>query len=184
MLCAKSLAENDKQGMGGLQWFHEMKWADYPWEFCAEEYSDKLETWHSSGHCHNCHQQMQSSSQSESRPTFEDDLQQLDNALLPLKADLLNSCVAYANHIEAGIMIIGYPGRRPHCPDSVRPAGPGQARSESATVAVTDRGSQDAVLRCRRFRRRRPVQPPAAVSSGRPGLGPGADPVCHIVTNR
>jgi hypothetical protein len=47
MLCAKSLAENDKQGMGGLQWFHEMKWADYPWEFCAEEYSDKLETWHS-----------------------------------------------------------------------------------------------------------------------------------------
>jgi hypothetical protein len=78
-----------------------MKWADYPWEFCAEEYSDKLETWHSSCHCHNCHQQMQSSSQSESRPTFEDDLQQLDNALLPLKADLLNSCVTYANHIEA-----------------------------------------------------------------------------------
>ena len=103
MLCAKSLAENDKQGMGGLQWFHEMKWADYPCEFCAEEYSDKLETWHSSCHCHNCHQQMQSSSQSESesRPTFEDELQQLDNALLPLKADLLNSCVTYANHIEA-----------------------------------------------------------------------------------
>jgi hypothetical protein len=108
------------------------------------------------------------------------DLQQLDNALLPLKADLLNSCVTYANHIEASrrilawIMISGAAGR---------PAGPGQARSESATVAVTDRGSQDAVLRCRRFRRR-PVQPPAAVSSGRPGLGPGADPVCHIVTNR
>jgi hypothetical protein len=138
MLCAKSLAENDKQGMGGLQWFHEMKWADYPWEFCAEEYSDKLETWHSSCHCHNCHQQMQSSSQSESesRPTFEDELQQLDNALLPLKADLLNSCVTYANHIEASrrilawIMISGAAGR---------PAGPGQARSESATVAVTDR---------------------------------------------
>jgi hypothetical protein len=97
MLCAKSLAENDKQGRGGLQWFHEMKWADYQWEFCAEEYSDKLEIRHSS--C--CQQQMQSSSQSESRPTFEDDLQQLDNALLPLKADLVNSCVTYANHIEA-----------------------------------------------------------------------------------
>ena len=114
------LAENDKQGMGGLQWFHEMEWADYPWEFCAEEYSDKLETWHSS--CHNCHpsQQMQSSSQSESRPTFEDDLQQLDNALLPLKADLLNSCVTYANHIEAGIMISwaggGPPGRARRAP--------------------------------------------------------------------
>jgi hypothetical protein len=26
-------AENDKEGMGGLQWFHEMKWADYQWEF-------------------------------------------------------------------------------------------------------------------------------------------------------
>jgi hypothetical protein len=120
MLCAKSLAENDKQGMGGLQWFHEMKWADYQWEFCAEEYSDKLETWHSSCHCHNCHQQMQSSSQSESRPTFEDDLQQLDNALLPLKADLLNSCVTYANHIEAGIMISwaggGPPGRARRAP--------------------------------------------------------------------
>jgi hypothetical protein len=115
--------------------------------------------------------------------TFEDDLQQLDNALLPLKADLPNSCVTYANHIEAlanfsvdsMITISGA--------EAAGPAGPGQARSESATVAVTDRGPQDAVLRCRRFRRR-PVQPPAAVRSGRPGLGPGADPVCHIVTNR
>ena len=56
------------------------------------------------------------------------DLQQLDNALLPLKADLLNSCVTYANwHIEASrlwrilawIMISGAEARR---------AGPGALR--------------------------------------------------------
>jgi hypothetical protein len=52
-----------------------------------------------------------------------------------------------------------------------RSGGPGQARSESATVAVTDCGSEDAVLRCRRFRRR----PALARHGGRGGLGRDCD---------
>jgi hypothetical protein len=51
-----------------------------------------------------------------------------------------------------------------------RSGGTGQARSESATVAVTDRGSEDAVLRCRRFRRRPAGHWPAAATAAGPPL--------------
>jgi hypothetical protein len=58
-------------------------------------------------------------------------------------------------------------------PRASRSGGPGQARSESVSHPgpVTDRRSEDAVLRCRRFRRR----PALARHGGRGGLGCDCD---------
>ena len=88
-------AENNKQGMGGLQWFDNMKLPD--WGSFADEYSD------SSCYYHLCGQMPSSPRSRLTDATFasEDDLTELENVLLPMKEDLVNSCIPYAKHIEA-----------------------------------------------------------------------------------
>ena len=88
-------AENNKQGMGGLQWFDNMKLPD--WGSFADEYSD------SSCYYHLCGQMPSSPRSRLTDATFasEDDLTELENVLLPMKEDLVNSCIPYAKHIQA-----------------------------------------------------------------------------------
>ena len=90
-----------------LKWFEEMRESD--WEFCAEEHS-LATTPHLDRDCH-CNQYsqvtgMESVTSSLCRAastadTTEDDLRQLENALQPLKEDLINSSITYAKHMES-----------------------------------------------------------------------------------
>jgi hypothetical protein len=90
-----------------LKWFEEMRESD--WEFCAEEHS-LATTPHLDRDCH-CNQYSQVTSMesvtsslcrdASTADTTEDDLRQLENALQPLKEDLINSSITYAKHMES-----------------------------------------------------------------------------------